>query len=174
MRILLDLEALNDQKVLDANEYHKVQGVVYDKLISNTEFRDIHNLNTYKFFCLSNIFPPSIVKSGQIRHLLFSSPDLHLVKSVFSHVRANLVESVINIGDQQYRIKAAELLETTLTEGSCIIRTSTPLSIRIPEKAYALYNINEKDRKPKFLYWRSNLSHDIFLTMVLNNTNPAP
>ena len=36
MRILLDLEALNDQKVLDASEYHKVQGFVYDKLISNT------------------------------------------------------------------------------------------------------------------------------------------
>jgi CRISPR/Cas system endoribonuclease Cas6 (RAMP superfamily) len=100
---------------------------------------------------------PTIVKSGQIRHLLFSSPDLHLAKSVFSHVRENLAESVINIGDQSYRIKASELLETRVTERSCIIRTSTPLSIRIPEKAYALYNINEKDRKPKFVYWRSNL-----------------
>jgi CRISPR-associated endoribonuclease Cas6 len=169
VRIPLDLEALNDQKVLDASEYHKVQGFVYDTLISNTEFRDIHNLITYKFFCFSNIFPPTIVKCGQIRHLLFSSPDLHLIKSVFSHLRENLAENVINIGDQQYRIKAAELLETRITGESCIIRTSTPLSIRIPEKAYDLYNINEKYRKPKFLYWRSNLSHDIFLTMVLNN-----
>lgn len=169
MRILLDLEALNDQKVLDASEYHKVQGFVYDKLISNTEFRDIHNLISYKFFCFSNIFPPTVVKSGQIRHLLFSSPDPHLVKSVFSNLRENLLENVINIGDQQYRIKASELRETRVIEGSCTIRTSTPISIRIPENAYALYNINEKDKKPKFLYWRSNLSHDIFLTMVLNN-----
>jgi CRISPR-associated endoribonuclease Cas6 len=127
VRILLDLEALNDQKVLDGSEYHKVQGFVYDTLISNTEFRDIHNLNTYKFFCFSNIFPPTIVKCGQIRHLLFSSPDLHLVKSVFSHLREKLLENVINIGDQQYRIKSSELRETRVTEGSCIIRTSTLL-----------------------------------------------
>jgi CRISPR-associated endoribonuclease Cas6 len=103
VRILLDLEALNDQKVLDASEYHKIQGFVYDKLISNTEFRDIHNLITYKFFCFSNIFPPSLVKTGQIRHLLFSSPDLQLIKSVFSHLRENLVENLVNIGDQQYK-----------------------------------------------------------------------
>jgi len=169
VRILLDLEALNDQKVWDASEYHKVQGFVYDKLIANTEFRDIHNLNTYKFFCFSNIFPPTMVKTGQLRHLLFCSPDLHLVKSAFLHIKQNLIENEINIGDQQYRIKASELLETKVTDGSCIIRTSTPVSIRIPEKAYDIYNINEEDRKPKFLYWRSNLSHDIFLTMVLNN-----
>jgi len=170
VRILLDLEALKDQKVWDASEYHKVQGFVYDRLIGNTEFRDIHNSNTYKFFCFSNIFPPTMVKRGEVRHLLFCSPDPHLVKSVFSHIKQNLVENgVINIGDQQYRIKSSELLETKITERSCIIRTSTPLSIRIPEKAYAIYNINAEDRKPKFLYWRSNLSHDICLTMVLNN-----
>jgi len=170
VRILLDLEALNDQKVWDASEYHKVQGFVYDKLIANTEFRDIHNSNTYKFFCFSNIFPPTMVKRGQVRHLLFCSPDPQLAKSVFSHIKQHLVENVvINIGDQQYQIKSSELLETKVTEKSCIIRTSTALSIRIPEKAYDLYNINAEYRKSKFLYWRSNLSHDIFLTMVLNN-----
>jgi CRISPR-associated endoribonuclease Cas6 len=170
LRILLDLEALNDQKVWGASEYHKVQGFVYDKLIANTEFRDIHNSNTYKFFCFSNIFPPAIVRVGQIRHFLFCSPDPHLVKSVFSYIKENLIEKcVINMGDQQYRLKSSELLETKVTERSCIIRTSTPISIRIPERAYDIYNINTEYRKPKFLYWRSNLSHDIFLTMVLNN-----
>src|SRR5207247_10884115 len=92
-----------------------------------------------------------------------------LNKSTFIHIKQNIIENEINIGDQQYSIKASELLETKVTDGSCIIRTSTTVSIRIPEKAYDIYNINEEDRKPKFLYWRSNLSHDIFLTMVLNN-----
>lgn len=143
---------------------------MYDKLIGNTEFRDIHDSNTYKFFCFSNIFPPSMVKRGQLRHLLVSSPDFQLVKSVFSHIKENLIENeVINIGEQQYRIKSSELLETRVTGSNCTIRTSTPVSVRIPEKAYPIYNINEEDRKHKFLYWRSNLSHDIFLTLVLNN-----
>ena len=48
MRILLDLEALHDQKVWDASGYHKLQGFVYDTLIAKTEFKNIHNLKTYK------------------------------------------------------------------------------------------------------------------------------
>jgi CRISPR-associated endoribonuclease Cas6 len=170
LRILLDLEALNDQKVYGASEYNKVQGFVYDNLIGSTEFKDIHDSNAYKFFCFSNIYPPSVVKKGQLRHLLFSSPDPHLAKSVFSYIKENLIENeAINIGEQQYRIKSSELLETRVTGNSCIIRTSTPVTIRIPEKSYDAHNINKKDRKSKFLYWRSNLSHDIFLNMILNN-----
>jgi CRISPR-associated endoribonuclease Cas6 len=112
LRILLDLEALNDQKVWDAGEYRKVQGFVYDKLIANTEFKGIHNLKNYKFFCFSNIFPPIIVKSGQLRHLLISSPNLQLVKSIFSHIKENLIDKkVVNIGEQQYYIKSSRLLE---------------------------------------------------------------
>ena len=67
MRILLELEALNDQNIWDASEYHKVQGFVYDKLIANTKYRGMHDSNTYKFFCFSNIFPSTLVKSGQIQ-----------------------------------------------------------------------------------------------------------
>jgi hypothetical protein len=40
MGILLDLEAIKDEKVWEASEY-QVQGFVYDKLIANTEFKDI-------------------------------------------------------------------------------------------------------------------------------------
>ncbi|MFZ0513685.1 MAG: CRISPR-associated endoribonuclease Cas6 [Candidatus Nitrosopolaris sp.] len=170
MRILLELKALNDQKVWGTSQYHKVQGFIYDKLIANTEFKGMHDLSSYKFFCFSNIFPPTVVKSGQIKRLLFCSPNIDLVRSVFSYAKENLVgDEVLNIGEQQYRLKSSELIETKIIGKSCAIRTSTPVTIRIPEKAYSVYNINEQDRKKKFLYWRSNLSHDIFLTMVLNN-----
>ncbi|MGB0026289.1 MAG: hypothetical protein WBP64_05575 [Nitrososphaeraceae archaeon] len=93
MRILLELEALNDQNIWDASEYHKVQGFVYDKLIANTKYRGMHDSNTYKFFCFSNIFPSTLVKSGQIRRLLFSSPNIDLVKSK-SYPTQLLVRSV--------------------------------------------------------------------------------
>ena len=170
MRILLELEALNDQKIWDASEYHKLQGFVYDKLIANTKYRGMHDSNTYKFFCFSNIFPPITVKSGQIRNLLFSSPNIDLVNSIFSYAKDNLVDDmIINIGEQQYHLKSLELLETRVIGKSCVIRTSTPVSIRIPEKAYTIYDIPEQDRKKEFLYWRSNLSHDIFMKMILNN-----
>ena len=170
MRILLQLEALNDQKVWDASEYHKVQGFIYDKLIANTKYKAIHNSNTYKFFCFSNIFPPTIVRVGETRRLLFSSPNIDLVFSVFSYIRENLVGSQpINIGEQQYRLRSSDLFETKVVKNSCMIRTSTPVTIRIPQKAYLDHKIEEQYRKKKFLYWRSNLSHDIFMKMILNN-----
>jgi|SRR5918996_1853394 CRISPR-associated endoribonuclease Cas6 len=82
----------------------------------------------------------------------------------------NLIENeLINIAKQQYRIKSSQLLETRITKTSCTIRTSTPVTVRIPEKAYDGYRIDEKYRKKKFLYWRSNLSHDIFINMIFNN-----
>jgi len=171
LRILLNLEALNDQQVWNPSEYHKVQGFVYDKLIANTEFKEIHNLKSYKFFCFSNIFPPSIVKKGQIRNLLICSPNEDLIKSIFSYIKNNIIhDKVVNIGEQQYYIKSLELLEAKIIDDSCVLRTSTPVSIRIPEKAYSIYKIHEEDRKKKFLYWRSNLSPDIFLALVLNNS----
>ena len=101
---------------------------------------------------------------------LFSSPNIDLVNSIFSYAKDNLVDDrVINIGEQQYHLESLELLETRVIGKSCVIRTSTPVTIRIPEKAYTIYNIPEQDRKKKFLYWRANLSHDIFMKMALNN-----
>lgn len=170
MRILLDLEALNDQKVWDASDYRKVQGFVYDKLIGRTEFRGIHNLKNYKFFCFSNIFPLSIVRVGEVRRILISSPNLHLIRSILSQIKDNLIDKrEVNIGEQQYIIKSAQLFELNITGKRCAVRTSTPISIRIPEKAYNRYNIRDEDKKKEFLYWRSNLSSDIFLMSIENN-----
>lgn len=111
------------QTAWDNSQYRKVQGFVYDKLIANTEFKDIHNLKSYKLFCFSNIFPPSLVKRGHLRHILFSSPNNDLVKSVFSHIRENLMDNKeIDIGEQQYHIKSLELLETRIVSNRCEFR----------------------------------------------------
>jgi CRISPR-associated endoribonuclease Cas6 len=171
LRILLGLEALSDQTAWDNSQYRKVQGFIYDKLIANTEFKDIHNLKGYKLFCFSNIFPPSLVKRGQLRHLLFSSPNNDLVKSVFSQTKENLMDDdkEINIGEQQYNIKSLELLETRITSNRCIIRTSTPVSVRIPQRSYSNYNIDKEKQKESFIYWRSDLPQEIFLNLIINN-----
>jgi CRISPR/Cas system endoribonuclease Cas6 (RAMP superfamily) len=134
LRILLNLEALNDQKVHDINDYRKVQGFVYDRLINPTSFRNIHDLKTYKLFCFSNLFPPSIVKSGELRYLLFCSPNNHMVNSILSYIKQNLKSiEAVNIGQQQYLLKSAQLLEIKISNRKCVIRSSTPISVRIPE-----------------------------------------
>lgn len=168
MRILFELESINDHTVSNTNDYHKFQGFVYDELIRKTDFEGIHESKTYKFFCFSNIFPPSMAKSGELRYFLFSSPNKSLIKSVFS--KSNLMlDSTINIGDQQYRLKSLKLLEMQIIGKRCIVRTSTPISVRIPERMYTQYNIPNEQRKNNFLYWRTNLSFEIFRDSIENN-----
>jgi CRISPR-associated endoribonuclease Cas6 len=80
LRLLLELNALNDQIVCDSKNYGKVQGFIYDELINKTQFKGIHESKSYKFFCFSNIFPPSPAKKGELRYITFSSPNNDLVK----------------------------------------------------------------------------------------------
>jgi hypothetical protein len=61
-------------------------------------------------------------------------------------------KKVVNIGEQQYFIKSSDLLETIVVGTSCILRTSTPVTIRIPEKAYSVYGIPEQIRKKIFYF----------------------
>ena len=73
----------------------------------------MHNSNTYKFFCFSNIFPPTLAKRGQSSRLLFSSPNIDLITTVFSYVKDNLVgNEEVNIGEQQYHLNSCELIDT--------------------------------------------------------------
>ncbi|HET7644243.1 MAG TPA: hypothetical protein VFK40_12090, partial [Nitrososphaeraceae archaeon] len=110
MRILIGLQSLNNH-ILDHQNYHKLQGFVYEQLISKTSFKDIHNTKTYKYFSYSNIFPNSIVKSGEIKYLIFSSPNYQLIQSIFKIIENILFnETIISIGEQQYKINSAVLI----------------------------------------------------------------
>ena len=69
-------------------------------------------------------------------------------------------KKVVNIGEQQYFIKSSDLLETIVVGTSCILRTSTPVTIRIPEKAYSVYGIPEQiGKKFSILAFKSFSRH---------------
>jgi CRISPR-associated endoribonuclease Cas6 len=152
--------------------YHKLQGFVYEKLISPTQFRNIHDKSLYKFFSYSNIFPPSPAKTGDHRYLLFASPDIQLVKSVFQTIKRIMIESKhsINIGEQKYILASARMIDLIIKSRTyCTIYSATPITARIPEANYSKFCIPIELRKNKFLYWRSNLPTDIFIKLIENN-----
>jgi CRISPR-associated endoribonuclease Cas6 len=152
-------------------DYHKLQGFVYHKLINSTRFNNLHDLKSYKLFCFSNIFPGPVVKSGQIRNFIFSSPNVSLVEEVFNTIKSFIETKNIqaNIVEQVYEVISAEKIQVMITGNLCRIRTSTPLTIRIPEMNYSHYNIPPQVRKNKFIYWRSNLPASVLLDLVRNN-----
>jgi CRISPR-associated endoribonuclease Cas6 len=164
------MKALGDQ-ITNHISYHKLQGFIYDQLINATTFKDIHDKSSYKFFNYSNIFPPSISKVDEKRYLLFASPNYQLVESVLEIIK-QLAESktIINIGDNRYRLISARMFKLKINNNKiCIIRTSTPITIRISENSYSKFHIPPYIRKDNFLYWRDNLPTDIFVKSIENN-----
>lgn len=170
MRILIELESLKDQTI-GTMDYHKIQGFVYSFLIGSTYHSHIHNHKNYKFFCFSNIFPPSPTKVGDKRYILFASPMRALVEAIFAFIKEIWeLELPINIGEQSYKLVSASLLKLHVSS-KCVIRTSTPVTVRLPQSRYNHFHVPNMHRKQKFLYWRRNLPVDIFIELVESNIN---
>ena len=169
MRILIELNSINDQSI-EIMQYHKLQGFIYSKLINQSQFKGIHDLKTYKYYCYSNIFPPSPSKVGEKRFLLFSTPNPNLINSVYNIIR-ELVDnrSVINIGNQTYQIICAKMLKISTCNNKCYVKTSTPLTMRLSEKGYPKFSIPINLQKKKFIYWRSSLSSSILIKLLEEN-----
>lgn len=168
MRILLELEALKDQTVGSA-DFHKLQGFMYEHVIGSTAFSSIHDKKNYKFFCFSNIFPPAPVRTGEKRNILFSSPDRSLTEVVFAYMKEACEQGrTINIGEQSYKFTSASVIMLSVGE-KCTIKTSTPITARLPERRYCDFAIPEDDRKEKFLYWRKHLPMNILIDLVESN-----
>lgn len=170
MRVLIDLIASKDQTI-EKMQYHKLQGFVYKNLINSSPFRELHDLKTYKYYCYSNIFPPSSTKKGERRFLIFSSPNKYLVDSIFSTIGQYIEnKNTINIGDMSFVPSSARLLKkNTYFANKSLVVTSTPITVRLPEKCYSQYFIPSTMQKPKFIYWRSNLSSSILIKLLEDN-----
>ena len=170
MRILIELEALKDQ-TLGTMDYHKIQGFVYRFLIGSTYYKHLHDHKNYKLFCFSNIFPPSTAKVGDKRYILFASPVHALVEAIFTFIKEICEQELpVNVGEQSYKLVSASLLKLRVSS-RCVIRTSTPVTVRLSENRYDHYLVPAVHRKQKFLYWRRNLPADIFIESIESNLN---
>ena len=167
MRIFLQLEAIKDCEY-DIMYFHKLQGFVYS-LLKETEYNILHDKKGYKFFCFSNIFPVGTIKIGDIKNLLISSPD-HLFVKFLEEELKKLVDSgkAINIGEMLFKVENVSLIKTKLGR-NCRLISATPIVIRIPEKNYDRYDIPQKFRKKRYVYWRPCYSFEAFIKQLEEN-----
>lgn len=167
MRLLLRLEATRNC-AYDLMYYHKLQGVIYN-LLRNTEYQSLHNKKGYKFFCFSNIFPIADMKAGDKRYLLISSPNNLFIKFLENKLN-ELIEpnEPINIGDVQVKLNSISIIKTKL-RANCNIISATPVVIRIPERNYDKYGIEDKFRKKTYVYWRAKIAFEAFIKQLEEN-----
>lgn len=167
MRILLKLQSTKNCDY-DLSYFTKLQGFVYN-LLKNSDYRILHEKSGYKFFCFSNIFPVGELKIGDERNLLISSPDKFLIKTLEEKFK-EIIDSkkLINIGELQFKINEISIIKPKLKR-KCKLVSATPIVIRIPEKNYERYNIPEKFRKKRYVYWRPHYSFEAFAKQLEEN-----
>ncbi|MEM7819467.1 MAG: CRISPR-associated endoribonuclease Cas6 [Candidatus Aenigmatarchaeota archaeon] len=163
--MLLRLEAIKDCEY-DLKYFHKLQGFIYS-LLKETKYNILHDKKGYKFFCFSNIFPIGDMKAGDMRNLLISSPDILFIKFLEDKLKKLANDNkLINIGEMSFKIEEISLLKTRLGR-DCRIISATPIIIRIPERNYEKYGIEEK--KKRYVYWRPEYAFEAFVKQLEEN-----
>jgi len=161
MRILIKMDDVKKQYIDYA--YNKLSGFIYSLL--KKDFSSLHDKkDDYKFFCFSNIFGDSQ------KYLIISSPLKKIITSLYEQLMLKKKhEDVINIGEMQFRITDVQPIDIVLPRRNIHIVSSTPIIIRIPEQKYDEYQIPEKERKRRYVYWRPHYPFHAFLKQLSEN-----
>lgn len=167
MRLLIELESRIKTKIIFPF-YLQIQGLMYN-LLRNTEFGDIHNKKSYKFFCFSNIFSEKSCSSefftkSQVYNLIISSPDKNFLKALCQKF---IEKEEITIEQAKFNLKEVKFLNLRFSKNFKIISIS-PIIIRIPKEKYKDYGISPEPTYP-YLFWRPRYPFQAFIKQLEDN-----
>ncbi|MFH0837013.1 MAG: hypothetical protein V1870_02700 [Candidatus Aenigmatarchaeota archaeon] len=165
MRLLIDIKAEKDFSY-DVMYYHKLQGFVYS-LIRNTEYEKLHDKKGYKFFCFSNIFPCSQNKSihvGDRKQFIIASPDKMLI-SIIKERMEKMRRDEFSVGNMLFSISNIKSVNPIIMD-NCVIKTATPIIMRIPKYMYETYGIKSDY---DYVFWRPEHDFNAFLKQLSEN-----
>lgn len=72
-------------KYSDIDKYD-IQGFIYSLLKNNSLFNNLHDLNGFKFFNFSNIFPVCDFDKNTLKKLIISSPNADFIRSLYDEL----------------------------------------------------------------------------------------
>lgn len=162
LKLILDLKSDNLPDFID---YHLKQSFFYS-LLEGTQFKDLHDRDSYKFFCFSNIFQSKADSAHENQYtILFTSPMKNLVNVVEQQL-CDLKKSKISMGDYDFVVVSVKRFSLELDSDSTLI-TGTPVVASIPSKDFEKYNI---DSQRDYLYWNKEMPFDPFLDLLQKNS----
>lgn len=164
MRLFIKLKSLKDCSY-DIKYYHKLRGFFYG-LQEGSELFNRHNLNGYRLFGYSNIFPITAMKTGDFRSLLVSCPNADWIDWLRGRLeRWKESGKPVNIGEMQFSIEMVKCIASKVNS-KAVLTTGTPIILRIPASCYHKYGIASK--RP-FEYWRPTYDFNAFLKQMNDN-----
>lgn len=108
------------------------------------------------------MFPGKDMKEGDRKHLLISSPDRNFLKLVEAGMKA---KAEINIGEMQFSLEGVRRVDTQIS-GRAVLKTATPIIIRIPQHCYSEYGISSQH---SYVFWRPEHDFNAFLKQLSEN-----
>lgn len=162
MRLLLTMQALDQQYELGF-EYHKnIQGFIYH-LLQDNDFSTLHNKKGYKFFCFSNIFKS---KSSRYYHLLISSPSQalinHIRKKIDHFIKTCTVIPLVGL----FRINRVIIVPDSNLTFPLRVVTQSPIIVRIPLEKY---KTTVHTSPYKSIFWRVDHPPELFIDALEAN-----
>jgi len=103
MRIKIALTPLSNFLCSEIQSYF-IQGLIWN-LTKGTEFSKYHDLPKFKYFCFSEIFPPTNFKEGEEKYFLISSPDRIFIKFLYSRLKEL---EYIKLGQYKFEIEISK------------------------------------------------------------------
>ncbi|GIU72683.1 MAG: CRISPR-associated protein Cas6 [Candidatus Nitrosocaldaceae archaeon] len=158
MRILLELEPYKEYDYSYPYYYH-IQGMIYNA-IKDSKLSYIHNKDSYKFFCFSNLFP----LNSNIKKLIISSPHKEFIDYLYE-VFEN--RKILKIGSMNFKVSRIKKFKVRVKKRVKLV-TATPIIIRIPRDKYEEYGIKPK-HDYDYLYWRKEYPLNLFIEQLRDN-----
>lgn len=129
MRLLLKFKPESDFSYDSINRY-TIQGFIYS-LLQGTGFSNYHDVNGFKYFSFSNIFPVSPFQNSEIKSLIISSPKQGFIRTIESSLGS---KDYFYLGKEHMSLDKVSVFQPKLKRRFI---TSTPI---------VLYQENRKNR----------------------------
>jgi len=169
LRVLVRLRA-QDSFPYELGYHHDFQGFIYG-LLRGTGYESLHDKERYKFFCFSNLVPPTrTISRGSQKTWMISSPDEAFIKTVKERLTAHEGRS-IRLGRMVFKIEQIELRRVILPSSAfeeIVLRSGTPIVVRIPQYRWKEYDLQPK-RSYRFAYWRREHTPTAFIKQLKEN-----
>lgn len=169
MRILIHLRSLGTFPY-ELAYHHDFQGFIYG-LLRGTNYHFLHDKARYKFFCFSNLVPPTrVISQDSLKTLMVSSPDDAFIRTLQEKLMAHQDASV-RLGNMRFKMTGAESVRLVLSPSAAeetALTSGTPIVVRIPSYRLEEYGIQPK-RNYEFVYWRSEHTPTSFIKQLEEN-----
>lgn len=120
MRLLIKFKSDEEFEYSAINNY-TIQGFIYSFLKRSNSFSEYHDIDGFKYFCFSNIFPVSDFKKGELKKIIISSPNFKLIKTLERELKRN---KSAYLGKYPVKIESVSLFKARLKRQFI---TSTPI-----------------------------------------------